>query len=166
MRLAGKSTSFLIACLWAAVPLFGQSLGDVAREHRQKQQANGQVSPKVITNEDIPESTPADSEVKKPGASERPSSSRRSAQQWKSEIQAQERLIANLQDQIQRLSGSVHYTYFVAHTVNAERYNQRQEQKQEEIQRMQEQLAREQQKLADLQEAARKDGFGNAVYEP
>ncbi len=39
---------------------YGQSLGDVAREQRQKQQAKDpKAAPKVVTNEEIPESPEA-----------------------------------------------------------------------------------------------------------
>ena len=39
---------------------YGQSLGDVAREQRQKQQAKDpKAAPKVVTNEEIPESPDA-----------------------------------------------------------------------------------------------------------
>lgn len=168
MRLAGNNTMLLAGSLLLVGGVgYGQSLGDVAREQRQKQQANAQPAPKVITNEDIPASSEADSSAKKSADSAaRPSSSKKSAPQWKHEIQAQERVVTNLQDQIQKVSASVHYTNAPARTGNGVRYNERQEQKQDQVQRMQEQLERDRQKLADLQDAARKDGYGNAVYEP
>lgn len=165
MRFGRRKSMLCLAVLFLVGIGYGQSLGDVAREQRAKQQPKA--APKVITNEDIPESPEADSDSgKQPDSVGKPSSPRRSAQQWKAEIQAQERAITNLQNQIQRTTASIHYTNSPARTVNGARYNEHQEQKQEQVQRMQEQLDREKRKLDDLQEAARKDGYGNAVYEP
>jgi uncharacterized coiled-coil protein SlyX len=45
-------------------------------------------------------------------------------------------------------------------------YNQRQVQKQDEVQRMQKQLDEQKKKLEEMQESARKAGLGSSVYEP
>ena len=70
-----------------------------------------------------------------------------------------------MQGQIDRLNSSVHF-------VEADRYyngvqhNQRQIQKQDEVQRMQKQLDEQKKQLEDMQEQARKAGLGSSVYEP
>jgi len=45
-------------------------------------------------------------------------------------------------------------------------YNERQIQKQDTVQTMQLQLDEQKRKLEQMQDAARKEGFGNSVYEP
>ena len=145
---------------------YGQSLGDVARQERQKQQSKkGQTAPKVITNEEIPEHPQEATDESK--AEEPPSSKMgsKTSEQWKTQIQAQKQVVSNLQGQIDRLNSSIHFVEANRYW-NGVQYNQRQEQKQEQVQRMKDQLAQQQKKLEDMQEAARKDGYGNAVYDP
>ena len=146
----------------------GPSLGDVARQQRQNQQAKkDQPPPKVITNEDLPEHSQDVSDSEKTGHSREPAPHRasQSAEQWRAEIEAQKHSIAALQRQMERLNSTIRFAE-VSSAYNAGRYNERQLQKQEQVQRMQEQLDQQRKRLEDMQEAARKDGFGNAVYEP
>lgn len=157
-----------------AIPLgargYAQSLGDVAREQRQKQQTkNAQAAPKVITNEDLPAHTDSDDSVASSQASGEsapsPPMGSRSAEQWKAEIAAQRNSVDNLQSQIDRLNSSIHFA--PGNCVrNCVEHNERQIEKQDEVQRMQAELEQQKKKLEDMQEAARKEGFGNAVYEP
>jgi hypothetical protein len=147
----------------------GQSLGDVARQQRQKQQAKkDQPAPKVVTNEDLPEHSEDTSDTDKPDQNQEPEphqATSQSPEHWKAQIAAQKQSIATLQHQMDRLNSSIHF-------VEANRYyygvqhNERQEVKQEQVQRMQEQLDLQRKRLEDMQEAARKDGFGNGVYDP
>lgn len=148
---------------------YGQSLGDVARQQRQNQQAKKeQPAPKVITNEDLPGQSQTESDSEKVVQSrevEPHHTSSKSAEQWKAEIEAQKHSIATLQSQMERLNSSIRFArnsgaYYAA------QYNERQINKQEQVQRMQDQLDERRKRLEDMQEAARKDGFGNAVYEP
>lgn len=158
----------LLLCLAAAG--YGQSLGDVARAQRQKRQnQNPQTAPKVITNEDLPEHS--DEEDDEPTADahhndppSRPLGSK-SAEQWKANIAAQKNTVASLQSQIDRLNASIHFApgNCVYHCVE---HNENQLKKEDEVQRLQAQLEEAKSKLADMQEAARQEGFGNAVYEP
>jgi len=149
---------------------YAQSLGDIAREQRQKQQEKkAQDAPKVITNEDLPEHSESDGaatshqENRDTTASEPMGS--KSAEQWKSEIEAQKKSVENLQSQMERLNSSVHFA--PGNCVrNCVQWNERQVQKQDEVQRMQSDLEQQKKKLEDMQEAARKKGYGNAVYEP
>ena len=88
-----------------------------------------------------------------------------SGEQWKAKIQAQKNSIASLQNQIDRLNSSIHFVEANRYT-NGAQYNQRQAQKQDEVQRMQKQLDEQKQKLQDMQESARKAGLGSSVYDP
>jgi len=157
----------LLLCQAAAG--YGQSLGDVARQERQKRQnQNPQTAPKVITNEDLPEHGDEEDE---PPANAHPNDSpshplgSKSAEQWKANIAAQRNLVASLQSQIDKLNSSIHFApgNCVYHCVE---HNENQLKKEDEVQRLQAQLEEAKSKLADMQEAARQEGFGNAVYEP
>jgi hypothetical protein len=165
-----------LGLLFAAAASYGQSLGDVARQQRQKQQSKSAQAPrKVITNEDIPES-PASSQTsssasadsdKRDQPSATPSSGdvMRAGEQFKAQIRAQKNSIASLQKQIDKLNSSIHFVEANRYR-NGVQYNQVQIQKQEAAQRMQQQLDEAKNQLEQMQEAARKAGFGNAVYDP
>jgi len=145
----------------------GQSLGDVAREQKQKQQSKkSQAVAKVITNEDLPESsTTTTSSNPHSEVPSSPLSSPSEGEHWKAEIAAQRNAVDNLQRQIDQLSSSIHFA--PGNCVrNCVQYNEHQVQKQEEVQRMQADLEQQKKRLEDMQEAARKEGFGNSVYEP
>jgi Tfp pilus assembly protein PilV len=170
MRSFGKL--LYIACLVLSINTlsFAQSLGDVAREQRQKQQdKKAQSAPKVITNEDLPEHSDAADDVPSDQPSPDNTSSEptgsKSAEQWKSEIEAQKRSVENLQSQMEKLNASIHFA--PGNCVrNCVQWNERQVQKQDEVQRMQSDLDQQKKKLDDMQDGARKAGFGNSVYEP
>jgi len=149
---------------------YGQSLGDIAREQRQKQQQKkAQTASKVITNEDLPEN-PASGDANGSNQGSRESTASeamgsKSPEQWKSEIEAQKKSVDDLQSQMEKLNASIHFA--PGNCVrNCVQHNERQVQKQDEVQRMQSELDQQKQKLEDMQEAARKEGYGNAVYEP
>jgi predicted RNase H-like nuclease (RuvC/YqgF family) len=162
---------FLVLLL--AVASRGQSLGDVARQQRQKQQAKDpHATHKVVTNEEIPESPDASTSTSDdPDRSEEPSSppvaagGKKTAEQWKAQIQAQKARIAALQDHVNKLSDSVHFVEANRY-YNGVQYNQYQLKKQQEAQRLQKQLDGEKKTLENMQESARKAGFGSAVYDP
>lgn len=157
--------------LLAVVVSYGQSLGDVAREQRQKQAKAANTTHKVVTNEDIPESPEAVSSTsvstsEHDGAPATPASNdTHSGEEWKAKIEAQRNSVASLQNQIDKLNSSIHFVEANRYT-NGVQYNQRQVQKQDEVQRMQKQLDEQKQKLEDMQESARKAGLGSSVYEP
>jgi len=171
MSSAYKTAMFCTATLiLLSAAGYGQSLGDVAREQRQKQQAKtSQTAPKVITNEDLGE--PPDGLAKdaadagKPDAHLSKPLGSKTAEQWKAEIEAQKRAIANLQSQIEKVNSSVRFTQTTV-TWSAVRHNERQEQKLDDVEQMKSQLAEEQKKLEELQESARREGFGSSIYEP
>ena len=149
----------------------GQSLGDVAREQRQKTK-DAKAAPKVFTNEDLPKHDPA---YDTSGAVEHPDARsagaheidglKRSAEEWKLEIQGQKMAIASQQAEIDRLSASVHYVEANRYR-NGLQHNERELQKQEEVERMQKQLDEEKKRLEEMQEGARHEGYGNGVYDP
>jgi hypothetical protein len=152
---------------------YGQSLGDVAREQRQKQQTKDpKAAAKLVTNDEIPESPDASAnssddadgapESSTPAAS---SAGRKTAEQWKAEIEVRKARIAALQSHVDKLNDSVHFVEANRY-YNGVQYNQYQLRKQQEVQRLQKQLDTEKKALADAQESARKAGFGSAVYDP
>ncbi len=168
-KMAGLVTVFIF---FMVVGSYGQSLGDVARQQRQKQQAkNPDHPPKVITNEDLPDSAePSSSEssdnAEHETSSPHPASSgSKSAEQWKAQIQGQKSSIASLQSQIESLKSSIRFAGPNC-VANCVQYNERQIKKQDEVERMQKQLDEEKKKLDEMQDSARKDGFGNSVYDP
>jgi hypothetical protein len=170
--------SSLLSNLLMGTAGYGQSLGDVARQQRQKQQAKkADASRKVITNEDIPEHPESASEAETASGtsgsdSEGGDSSFRSAsevaksgEQWKAAIQAQKSAIANFQSQLDKLNDSIHFVEANRYS-NGVQYNQHQLKKKQEAERAQKQLDEQKKKLADMQETARKAGFGSSVYDP
>jgi DNA repair exonuclease SbcCD ATPase subunit len=150
---------------------YGQSLGDVAREQRQKQQAKDpKAAAKVVTNDEIPESPDASTnssddttgapESSTPAAS---SAGKKTAEQWKSEIEARKTRIAALQSHVEKLNDWVHFVEANGY-YNGGQNNQYQLKKQE-AQRMQSNwtLRKRRWRCAGV---ARKAGFGSAVYDP
>lgn len=151
---------------------YGQSLGDVARQQRQKQQAKDpKAAAKVVTNDEIPESPEAsssassDTEATPESAAPESSAGKKTAEQWKAEIELRKARIAALQSQVEKLNDSVHFVEANRY-YNGVQYNQYQLKKQQEAQRMQKQLNSEKAALSSAQESARKAGFGSAVYDP
>jgi hypothetical protein len=157
----------------------GQTLGDAAREAKQQKEAqavqvNGKdtaaKTPKLITNDEIPAASfqpvakvsrtdeghfpgPAQDERKIPAA------------QWKSQILGQKNRISNLQSQIDQVSESIRFA--PARCVsNCAQRNERQLVKMQKVETMKADLVDEQKKLQDMQEQARKQGYGSSVYEP
>lgn len=146
---------------------FGQSLGDVARQTRQKEKSRGAARKKVVTNEDIPESpdlTPGQQESLGP-MKPKATTPEASAAEWKSLILAQKNRIATLQTNIDKLSSSIRFVEANAY-VNGAKYNQYQAKKQQQVENMQKQLGEQQRKLEEMQDAAKKAGLGSAVYDP
>lgn len=86
------------------------------------------------------------------------------AQQWKEQIQSQKDSIAKLQREIVEVGSSIQFAG--ANCVqNCEQWNQGQQRKQGQVESMKAELAAEQQHLEEMQDAARKQGFGSNVYE-
>ena len=163
---------FAISVLTALTGVaLGQSLGEVARQTRQKEKAHAKAPKKVITNEDMPESpTPPPAQHEAGGKTGPASDSAaspvpRSALEWRNMILAQKDHIETMQAQSNKLNASIHFVTANAY-VNGAEYNQYQVKKQQEVKNLQKQLEEEWKKLSDMQEAARKEGMGAAVYDP
>ena len=106
MRKCKVTVGFPVLLFLLAGVSYGQSLGDVAREQRQKQQAKDKDTPaahKVVTNEDIPESPEASNDAAgddnsgESSARAASAAGKKSADQWKAEIKARKARIAALQ---------------------------------------------------------------------
>lgn len=128
----------------------------------------------VITNEQLPstglagDSTHSVAKSADPKASdETPAANDRAAQgeQWKSQILDQKNAITSLQHEIDSVSDSIHYAGANC-VANCEAWNEHQKHKQDQVETMKSQLADQQKKLEEMQESARKQGFGSSVYEP
>jgi len=126
----------------------------------------------VITNDEIPEhvgssftSAPISQTSDSSDAPAKTGNHDAQAEQWKSQIQAQKSAIASLEREIASLNESVHYAGGNC-VANCVQWNERQKEKQNRVEVMKQQLDEQQRRLEDLQESARKQGFGSAVYEP
>ncbi len=170
------------------------SLGEIARQVKlKKQQREAQLKAKeaathdtqasdatptppaktahLVTNDDTPEhatvtpvsthpasSAPADSQADS-------GDHQAKAANWKSQILNQKNAIAALQQDIKSLADSIHFAGANC-VANCAEWNERQQQKQQEVDSMKTQLEEQQKALEEMQEAARKEGFGSSVYDP
>lgn len=164
-----------------------QSLADAARQTRlQKQQKaakakdaptpskDSQPAPppkKVVTNDDIPEhvgstlTSPSRTGSPLPAYSPPSYGPRKlTAEQWRSVIQAQKNVIVSQQREIDRLSESLQHPETCI--ADCAQKNERQMEKELQLESMKAQLDQRQKALEELQDAARKQGFGSAVYDP
>jgi len=152
------------------------SLGDLARQQRQKEQSKAaqgkDAKPsKVITNEDVPEHAGSEPGPVANGEQSRnatpPSSNgaKQPAEQVKAEILAQKNQIAALQKQVDEINESIRFAPANCRA-NCVEWNERQREKQQRVERMQAQLEEEKRRLEEMQESARKQGYGSSVYEP
>ncbi len=189
-----RLTLVLIAFVVSASFCFAQdsqSLGDIARQVRaQKEQRDAQAkdaasntgtssaqdanpSPKasrVITNDDSPNTQdlkPVVSSSSDRGPTEPDSAAKHEklGERWKAQILSQKQVVASMQNEIAQLSSSVRYSGENC-LANCGKWNRRQQQKQERVESVKAQLEVQTHRLEEMQEAARKQGFGNAVYDP
>lgn len=169
----GDKIWVLIALFFALAGAgFGQSLGDAARDNRQKQQAKTSQAPakKVITNDDIPQTDepkekPSPKQVSAGTTGATAAQIEKNGEERKAAIQAQKNIVTSLQHDLDRLNASVHFVEVNRYS-NGVEYNQAQLRKQQESARLQKQWDEQKKKLEDMQESARKAGFGSAVYDP
>ncbi|MHB8218226.1 MAG: hypothetical protein ACYDDS_19300 [Candidatus Sulfotelmatobacter sp.] len=154
-----------------------QSLGDVARQQRQQkeQSASAQskdvAESKVITNEEIPEH-PEDGRGstakngKGEGFESRSSKGpKQTAEFWRSRIKAQKGQIASLQSRIDEVNSSIRFSSINC-GANCVARNERQRSKQQQVEQAQSQLEQQKKRLEEMQDAARKQGYGSSVYDP
>ena len=168
---------FAIALLMS-LAAYGQSLGDIARENREKKsEAASAAQPKVITNANLPKDPDANQEpaeaqseasASSQAADHRSAQQRlaeqRAADQWKRQILAQENKMATLQARIDQLNASIRSA---GGSVQYEGpYNRYQARKLQRVAQIQLQLDEQKMKLDQMQEAARHAGMHSAVYDP
>jgi hypothetical protein len=150
------------------------SLGDLARQTRQQKeqkaaQGKDAKASKVVTNEEIPEHAVAAPVVAggEHGSSMPASSNgaKQSAEHWTSSILAQKNQITTLQNQVDEINESIRFApaNCVANCVG---WNERQREKQQRVERMQAQLQEQKRRLEEMQDSARKQGYGSSVYDP
>jgi hypothetical protein len=157
-----------------------QSLGDVARQTRQQKQQKSPAAKdtsapvktsKVITNDEMPShssaTSPASSAKSRGGsdAAYDAGSEKKSADHWRSQIQAQKTQINALQSDIDRLNESIHFAPGNC-VANCVQWNERQVQKQQQVDAMKSQLEDARKTLETMQDAARQQGYGSSVYDP
>jgi hypothetical protein len=173
----------LILVLGAAGSLFAgtgyaqdsPSLGDLARQTRQQKeqtktaQSKDAKASKVITNEEIPEHPVATPTVAggehgsaTPAA---PNGAKQSAEHWTSQIWAQKNQITSLQNQVDEMNESIRFAPANC-AANCVGWNERQREKQQRVERMQAQLQEMKRRLEEMQDTARKQGYGSSVYDP
>jgi hypothetical protein len=175
-----QTICFSLVVLLAAEIAFGQEipLGDVARQQRDKQKSKpaNRVS-KVLTNEDLPKhpdsetdaATQEDVKDEEIGDQSSAKSSRlperQSAGHWQAQILIQKRSIAAQQKQLERLRASIHFVDANRY-VNGAQCNEQQRRRQLQLEQAEKQLEQQKKRLADMQDRARRAGFGNSVYDP
>jgi len=169
---------------------YGQSLGDVARENREKKAAeeSSTTPARVITNKDLPVDSAADQDAAEansttddqanaPTADQRRAQLRaahrsaqqraaeeRAANQWKLQIAAQQNRVAALQEHIDQIRAEMRAEYG---TVQYEPpYSRPQAWQLRQISQLESRLGAERARLAELQESARRAGMHTPVYDP
>jgi hypothetical protein len=159
----------------AAAAQDSTSLGDLARQQRQQKEqaeaARDAKPAKVITNEEIPErpamaARAAAHKEESFEPHEAASGEKLPAEHWKSQIREQKNQIANLQREIDNVNDSVRFASGNCANGRCVEWNERQREKQERVERMKAQLDEAKKHLDDMQEAARKQGYGSSVYDP
>jgi hypothetical protein len=168
------------------------SLGEIARQVKlKKQQKEAQLKAKeaathdaqaseatpappaktahLVTNDDASERatvTPVSAHPAAPVDSQTDTGDHQAkAENWKSQIVAQKNAVAQLQQEMKSLSDSIHFAGGNC-IANCAQWNERQQQKQQEVDSMKAQLEEQQKALEEMQEAARKEAFGSSVYDP
>jgi len=127
-------------------------------------------SARLVTNDDAPERasvTPASTHPTSEPTETKAGNDDQlaNAEKLKSQILQMKNAIAAFQQDIKSTSDSIHYAGANC-VANCAQWNERQQQKQQEVDTMKAQLEEAQKQLQDMQEAARKEGFGSSVYDP
>jgi hypothetical protein len=157
----------------ASVTAYGQSLGDVARETREKK-AESTAAQKVIT--DLPKDTqdeggiPSKAQPAPLGKTRAKATvispvDTRAAEQWRTQILAQKRTVATLEKRLARYQGSISSVDQSA-IARGEILSRSQALEQERLAQVQEQLEEQRAKLLEMQEEARRAGMHTQVYDP
>ncbi len=160
--------------------VYGQSLGDVARENRVKKTEDASAAqPNVITNNDLPKDADANQEPPEEQAgtgaaasskaadhrsAEKRLAEQRAAEHWKRQILAQKNKMATLQARIDQLNASIQSAYGTVQTEGP--YNRYQARQLQRVAQIQQQLDEQKRELDEMQDAARHAGMHTAVYDP
>jgi hypothetical protein len=184
-----SATVFLFGVLVG--PVHGQdssqSLGDAARQARLKKQqqeaaandpqakaaADSEVVPtkaaRVITNDEIPShigpTRTASNSQRSVTYVPPPSDSAGAADAMKQQFLAAKSRIASMEAEISRASESIRFASGNC-VANCVQHNERQLQKQQQVETMKAQLEEQKRQLEQQQEAARRQGYGSSVYDP
>ncbi len=180
MKRAVKVTTLILPVVLVSVlpsqSVHAQSLGDIARQQREKnkQPAAATVN-KVLTNDDISSSGDAGSDTSQQKKTSKPKSGKPepqqsnqapSAEQFKAAIQQKKQAIAEIQDRITKLQSTINYVQNNRNIyTNAPEYNEAQKRKEQEVNQLKGILQGQQDELEELQKQARNAGYGSAVYE-
>ena len=125
----------------------------------------------VITNDELPQhpvggvKTPASPTGKREFAPDPAFGGKMSPDEVKSQIQDQKSAIGALQAQITELNDSIHFAGANC-VANCVQWNEGQQQKQRQVEDMRSELENAKQALEQMQDYARKMGFGSSVYDP
>ncbi|HMK21532.1 MAG TPA: hypothetical protein VK466_04315 [Terriglobales bacterium] len=164
----------------ASVTACGQSLGEVARETREKKaEAAATAPPKVITDVDLGTPAPELAEDGAPSKAKTAASGKtgtgspaatrpldpRAGEQWRRQILAQKRTVATLEKRLARFQASLSSGDASAIS-RGEILSRNQALEQERMAQVQEQLEEQRAKLLELQEEARRAGMHTQVYDP
>src|SRR5579862_41135 len=181
-----------VCCALAVQAQDSPPLGDVARQSRQQKQqqdaqsspnppsdpaqgqqtgdnpsaANPAKSPHVITNDELPEQHTSKSVPTQHSSNSAPSLKevKHPAEYFRTQALQLKTAIVSLQKRIDIVTHSIYYAggNYETNVV----WNERQRQKQLQVETMKGQLADLQNRLETLQETARRQGYGNSVYDP
>ena len=174
-RLAVPITTLLFL---ASLSAYAQSLGDVARENREKK-TEATAPPKVITDGDLAKdaqrseqasasSKPQAASPAKTGAGKATATTSvdsRNAEQWRRQILAQKRTVATLEKRLARFQASISSVDASA-IARGEILTRSQALQQERLAQVQEQLDEQRANLLEMQEEARRAGMHTQVYDP
>ncbi|HEU5231821.1 MAG TPA: hypothetical protein VFU50_03095 [Terriglobales bacterium] len=168
-----------VASVLLAQSVCAQSLGDIARQQCEKNKQQATTTNKVLTNDDLSTAdhstdTSSDDSQKKKTVKQKPSASAEqadkngqpSAEELKAAIQDKKQAIAEIQAEITKLQSTVNYVQNNRNIyTNAPEYNEAQKRKEQEVNRLKGVLQEQQDELKDLQDTARKAGYGSAIYD-
>jgi hypothetical protein len=151
----------------------GQSLGDLARQTRQQKDApeTPPSKPSVVISDDKPPkeggepAQPATADPHHPGNPSAANGGKLSAEQWKAKILALKSFINSLQGEIDRINASIRFAPPNCVSGCAQR-NERQVEKQQRVEQLRSQLDGHKKRLEEMQDSARRQGYGTAVYDP
>lgn len=179
LRVSGRHVASLavpIAILVLLPTAYGQALGDVARENREKKAAaEATAPPKVISNSDLAKDAPErEDESSKAQTPQKTGTGRKTAtspidprveEQWRKRILEQKRTVAALEKRVARFQGALSYGDAGAIS-RGEILTRNQALEQERLARAQEQLEEQRAKLLEMQDEARKAGMYPKTYDP